>query len=263
MAVRGCGGSRPLPFEHHAGEKAARRIGRQQQAVGHARIAVTEILGEIRHLRAIGIADEERRAAGEQRHRDDDGMLGDIAHGLHDIGEAAHRALRRRRRAAKARTIGRVHQPQHERQIEHGVEQNAVRRPEREQNDAADRRADQHADIARGGVEPHRAHQIGGADDVVEQQLVRRLPQHAGAAVDHQQHHGVPHLQRAGDEEVAPAERRGDEQAHAALDEAARIEAIGERAAGNREQQKRQPMRHHGEAAPEPANGISGTAPSS
>ena len=122
-----------------------------------------------------------------------------------------------------------------------------MRRPERQHDRAAHGRADQHAEIARGGVEPHRARQVGGAGDVVQQHLVGGLPQHAGAAMDHQQHHGMPHLQGVGDEEIAPPQRGCDEQAHAALDEAARIETVGQRAGSDREQQERQPVGHHGE----------------
>ena len=61
-------------FEHDAGQQPAGGIGGQQHAVGHAGIAMAEIVGETRHLRTIGIADEERRSARQQRHRDDDGM---------------------------------------------------------------------------------------------------------------------------------------------------------------------------------------------
>ena len=143
---------------------------------------------------------------------------------------------------------GRIHQPQHQRQVEHGVEQDAVRGAEREHDEAAHRRADQHPEVARRRVEAHRAYQVGRADDVVEQELVRRLPQHAGAAVDHEQHHRVPHLQGAGDEEISPAERGEDEQPHAALDEAARIEPVGQRADRHREHQEREPMRQHRKA---------------
>ena len=48
--------------------------------------------------------------------------------------------------------------------------------------------------------------------------------------MDDQQHHGVPHLERVGDEEESPPERGEDEQQHAALDDPARIEPVGERA---------------------------------
>jgi hypothetical protein len=77
---------------------------------------------------------------------------------------------------------------------------------------------------------------------IVEQHLHRREPQHAGAAVHYQQHHRLPHLQSVGDEEITPAERHQDEQQHAALDDAARIETVGERAGGDREQEKWQPV---------------------
>ena len=66
MAVRGLGGSQPRPFKQDAGEHRAGGIGREQHAVGHAGIAVTEVLGEAGHLRVVGVADKERREAGEQ-----------------------------------------------------------------------------------------------------------------------------------------------------------------------------------------------------
>jgi len=121
-------------------------------------------------------------------------------------------------------------------------------RPERQQDGAADGGADQHGEVARHRVQPHRALQIRRSDDVVQQHLVRRLPQHAGAAVDHQDNHRLPHLQGAGDKEIAPAQRSDDEQRHADLDQAARVEAVRERAGGDREQQERQPVRHDGKA---------------
>ena len=67
---------------------------------------MAEVLGEARHLRVIGVADEKRGAAGEQDHRNDDVMPADVARGLHDVGEAAHRAPRRSGAFAKARTEG-------------------------------------------------------------------------------------------------------------------------------------------------------------
>jgi len=87
-----------------------------------------------------------------------------------------------------------------------------------------------------------------GPDDIVEQHLVRGLPQHPGTAVNHQDHHGLPHLQCIGNEEIAPAQRSEDEESHPDLDDPARVEPIRERAGGHREQQERQPMRHDGEA---------------
>ena len=46
-------------LQNQSGRQSASRIGGQQHAVGEIRPAVSEILGEARHLRLIGIADEE------------------------------------------------------------------------------------------------------------------------------------------------------------------------------------------------------------
>jgi hypothetical protein len=168
---------------------------------------VAEIFGKARHLRAVGIADEERRRPGQNRHRHNDGMVANCAHGVGDVGQAAHGAPRRRHSGAKARPIRRVHQPEQERQIKDRIEKDAVGWSEPEQDEPTRRRPNQHAEIACGGIEPDRAHQIGRPDDVVEQHLHRRKPQHAGAAMHHQQQHRLPHLQGVGDEQIAPAER--------------------------------------------------------
>jgi hypothetical protein len=57
--------------------------------------------------------------------------------------------------------------------------------------------------------------------------------------MDYQQHHGMPHLQDVGDEKVAPADRGGDEQGHAAMNDAARIKSVGQCSGGDREHQER------------------------
>ena len=63
----------PAPgFQRDAREQRAGRVGGQQHAVGDAGIAMAEIDGEARHLRLVGVADEERGQPGEQRHRDQD-----------------------------------------------------------------------------------------------------------------------------------------------------------------------------------------------
>jgi len=56
---------------------------------------MTEIVRETWHLRAIGIPDEERCRAGEQRHRDNDRMIPDVAYRLHDVAKSANGAARR------------------------------------------------------------------------------------------------------------------------------------------------------------------------
>jgi hypothetical protein len=82
----------------------------------------------------------------------------------------------------------------------------------------------------------------------VNQRLRRRIPQHAGDAMNHEQHHRVPHLELAREKERCPRDRNAREQHHADLNDAARIEAVRERAGPDREEQERQPMRDDGEA---------------
>jgi hypothetical protein len=117
-----------------------------------------------------------------------------------------------------------------------------VGRAERQQQTAADRGAEQQAEPARAGEQPDRARQRGAADDVVDQELARRRPQHARHAVDREQQRGVPGLQAVGQEQPAPAERANHVEQHAVLDDAARVEAVGEHADRDREQQERHPV---------------------
>ncbi len=60
--------------------------------------------------------------------------------------------------------------------------------------------------------------------------------------MSYQEHHVVPHLQSVSNEEIAPTQRHGNEQPHAALDDAAWVKAIREGADGDREGEKRQPI---------------------
>ena len=83
-------------LERDARDHRAERVGGEQHAVGKARVAMAEIVGKARHLRVIGVADQERGQRSEQRHRDQDRLLGDAAERRDDIGEAAHRHARSR-----------------------------------------------------------------------------------------------------------------------------------------------------------------------
>jgi hypothetical protein len=150
---------------------------------------------------------------------------------------------------AEARSVRRLPQPQDERQVDHRVEEDAVGRSEDQQDAAAHRRPQQQAEVAPRRVQPDGALQLRRADDLMEQELRCRSPQDAGEAVHDEDRLGLPHLQRVGDEEEAPGERGQHEEQHAELNDAARIEAIGERARVDREQQERQPVRQDGEAA--------------
>ena len=86
---------------------------------------MAEIVSEAWQLRVVGVSDQERGAAGENHHRYDDALASDIAHRLSDVREAAHGAPRRRLSLAETRSVRRIHQPQHQGQVEHRVEQDA------------------------------------------------------------------------------------------------------------------------------------------
>ena len=181
VVSRGC--SQPLASSAKPAISAPRGVGAEQHRVIDAGIAMAEIGGEIRHLRLIAVGDEERGGAGQQDHRGDDAVVADRLDRHHDVGEAAHRP-RRRAIFLEFRPVRRLPQPQGQRHVEQDIEQDAMRRAEAEQDRAADRGARQQAEIARGRVQPHRARQLLAADDVVEQHLARRAPEHAGEAVN-------------------------------------------------------------------------------
>ena len=245
MAVCGADPEPSPRFQRDAGKQRAGGVSGQQHAVGHAGVAVPEVVGEARHLGVVGVADHEGSQPGEQGHR---GQDPDACRWRGWSARCRQGRGRRGVAALRPGAGGRPEQPEQHRQVEQRVENDAVGRAQRQHDDAAHGRTDQDAQIARHRVHPHRARQIGRADDVVEQQLVRRLPQHAGAAVDDQKQHRVPHLQRVGDEEDAPSRRRHDEQQHPALDDAARVEPVRQPADGDGKQQKGKPVRQHREA---------------
>src|SRR5687767_11132652 len=70
----------------------------------------------------------------------------------------------------------------------------------------------------------------------------------AGDAVDHQDHHGMPHLETAGEEEHTPGDRRDGEERLRDLNQFAAIVAIGKCPGVQRKQQERQPVADHREA---------------
>ena len=166
-----------------------------------------------------------------------------------DVGEPAHGTPRPRATSPEAAPVRRASEPEQQRRVEGCVDEDPARGPERQHEHAAHARPHQHAEVARGRVEANRALERGRADDVVEQNLAGGAPEDTGAAVEHQQHHRVPDAQAVGQEQISPRQRHAREQHAADLDEAPRVEAIVERADGHREEQERQPVRHHREPA--------------
>ena len=196
----------------------------------------------------MGVADEEGSATRQDDHRDDRAVGSDVAEGREDFGQARERASGRARAGAERRPVGRLPQPQRQRQVDQDVQQDAPGGTEHQHQTAADGRAEQNAERAPRRDHPDRALELGGADDIVDQELRGRCPDHAREAVQDQQHRRVPNLEGIGQEQDAPAGRHDHEQDHAELDDPARIEPVGERAGIDREQQERHPVGEHREA---------------
>ena len=129
-----------------------------------------------------------------------------------------------------------------ERHVDQNVRQQTPRRPEQQHQTAAQRRPQQDREVAAGGVEPDRTCQLSARHHVVNDELRRRRAHDAGGAVDEQDDDGMPRLERAGQEEHPPRDRRQHEQSLGDLYELAAVEAIRERAGMQREQQERRPV---------------------
>ena len=153
---------------------------------------MAEVVREPRHLRLVAVADEERRRAGQGHHGRERRKHADLAHRLHDVGDPADGAPGRRPFAPEVTAVRRADEPENERQIERGVQEDAACRAEREHDEAADAGPDEDAEIAGGGGEAHRARERGWPCDVVEQHLTRRDPENARAPVDDEERHRVP-----------------------------------------------------------------------
>ena len=210
-------------------------------------------MGEARHLRLVGVADEQRRPACQQHHGDDGGIAGDAARRVDDVAQAADGALRlggvggrgAGRRFASVRAL----QPPQHGQVDECVDDDAKRGTEGVQQSGADGRTGHHAEVTPGGAQAHRTGQQFSADQIVHEHLAWRQPQHARHAMQHQQYGGMPGLQQAGVDEQAPCHGHGHEQQHAGLDDATRVDAVGQRADMHREQQVGHPVRDDRESA--------------
>ena len=74
--------------------------------------------------------------------------------------------------------VGDEHQPDRKRNVNERVDQQTRRRAEPKHHGAAHRWTEKNAKLARRGVKPDRARQIVAADDIVNQQNLRRRPKH-------------------------------------------------------------------------------------
>jgi hypothetical protein len=210
---------------------------------------VSEIRREAGHLRLICVADEERRTAGQHRHGRDDRIVSDVTNHCDHVADAAYSRRRRGLLAAKSRSIRRFPQPQREREINQRVAEQRVSWTHRKQESAADCGAEEHAQIAAGGIETHRALQTVATDDIVQQQLRWSRPQHSGDPVRNEQRCGMPQLQRIREDQHSPRERHQYENHHAALNETPRVDALREGTDRHGKEQERQPVSNDCKAA--------------
>jgi len=94
----------------------------------------------------------------------------------------------------------------------------------------ADGRPEKNPQLATGGIQAHCARQIVGTDDVVNDELLRRRPENAGDAMNHQQDTRMPNFYRAGEKEIRPGRRHEHIHDLRDLNQSATIMPIGQTA---------------------------------
>ena len=211
----------------------------------HACVVGAEVMRVFGHLRLERVADEERRDAGEHDHRHDPRLRARRGEDVQRLDEAK-RSRPPPRVVFSVTRVRDAHEEDAERQVDQDVRQQPPRGPEQQHEAAADRRAQQDRELAAARVEPDRARQIFARHHVVDDELRRGGAHDAGGAVNQQNDDGMPHLERAGEEEHPPCDRREHEKPLRDLDQFAAVVAIGERAGVQRKQQERHPVTDHG-----------------
>ena len=139
-------------------------------------------------------------------------------------------------------------QPNSERQINQGIDQQARRWTEQKHHAAADSRTEENPELAARRIEPHRALKMFRPDDVMDQQLAPGSPEHSGHAVNHEQYAGMPDFDGIRIKQVGPRRRHTHVHDLRHLDDLAAVEAVRQRAEIDGEQQKRRPVRQHSES---------------
>ena len=113
---------------------------------------------------------------------------------------------------------------------------------------ASHRGAEQDPQLPSRGQQPDAALKRLRANDIVDHELARRVPQGAPQAVEEQQDDRVPHLETSRVEEDGPGEAHGDEQHLRPLHDPAAVEAVRQGAEVPGERQGGQPVADDGEA---------------
>ncbi len=204
---------------------------------------------EFRHLCLERAAHEERRRSGQHDHSDDPRLGAHLGEEPARLRETEARRLPRPLPLARVPRVGQAEEEQDERQVQQHVDEQRHAGTEDEHEPAPDGGPDQHREVAADRGETDRALQMLGTDDVVDDELEWRRPEHAGGPVDRQDHGRVPGAQCAGQEEHGPGERREHQKPLGNLDELAAVVPVREGARVHGEEQIRRPVADDGEPA--------------
>ena len=137
---------------------------------------------------------------------------------------------------------GGANEEDRQRQIEDDVDEDAPRGTDPEQQSGTDDGTEEDAEAAERRIEPDSARQLLPIDEVMEHHLLGRTPQTSGKAMDDEQHAGLPQLQRVREEEDPPTQGHDHEHDLSDLDEAAAVEAFGQRPGIDGQEQEGQPV---------------------
>ncbi len=140
-------------------------------------------MSKLRHLRLEGIAHEQRCCSTEKDHGKNRRIRRRLTHELNCTGEAQARRLHAHPFITPMAGIGQhKHQEDHRREHK-DVDEKSNRRPEKQHRRPADGRTEENTELTCRGIEPDRALQILAADNVMNDELAPRSPNHSRHSV--------------------------------------------------------------------------------
>src|SRR5262245_55477602 len=138
--------------------------------------------------------------------------------------------------------VGNDQQPQGQRKIDEDVRDERPRRTKKQHQSGSHGRTEENAQLPARRVEAYGALNVLDADDVVDQQLFGRRPDHSRHSMKDQKDYRMPRLNRIGDKQDGPCRRDAHEDDLGSLDNFSTVVAIGDTAEIDRQQQKRSPV---------------------
>ena len=103
-------------------------------------------------------------------------------------------------------SVGRFPQPPYGWRICQDIDEQTPGWPHQQHQSATDRRTHENAKVATRRIQTHGTLQIVTANDVMNQQLGSRMPQHTRHAMNGQQQHRLPDLDTVGKKQYRPAQ---------------------------------------------------------